>query len=171
MVLVPEIVSLAGNTPVLAAGGIASGPQMAAALALGAQGVWCGSVWLSSTEDITPSWMKEKFLQARSTDTIRSRTRTGKPARQLKTPWHAAWESSVAPEPLPMQQQVVLMKSAWDIVDRAAQEGNEGARELGSFFVGQVVGDFSELRPTGRIVAEMAEQARAVAVGLRGVFE
>ena len=85
MVLIPEIVDAVGDTPVLGAGGIGRGRQMAAAMALGAQGVWCGSVWLTTEEAETHPAVKDKFLQASSADTIRSRSRTGKPARQLKT--------------------------------------------------------------------------------------
>ena len=85
MVLTPEIVEVAAGRPVLAAGGIASGAQMAAALALGASGVWCGSVWLSAAEDVANQALKAKFLRATSSDTLRSPTRTGKPARQLRS--------------------------------------------------------------------------------------
>src|ERR671926_178034 len=102
MVLTPEIAEIAGDRPVLAAGGIASGRQMAAALALGAAGVWCGSVWLSSEEDVANQAIKDKFLAATSSDTVRSPTRTGKPARQLRSSWHDEWETASAPEPLLM---------------------------------------------------------------------
>ena len=81
MVLIPEIVDAVGDTPVLGAGGVGRGRQMAAAMALGAQGVWCGSVWLTTEEAETHPVVKEKFLAATSSDTIRSRSRTGKPAR------------------------------------------------------------------------------------------
>ena len=84
MVLVPEIVDAVAPVPVLAAGGIGGGRQMAAALALGAEGVWCGSVWLTTEEAETHPLVKEKFLAATSSDTLRSRSRTGKPARQIR---------------------------------------------------------------------------------------
>lgn len=155
MVLTPEIVDLAGDVPVLAAGGIASGRQMAAALALGAAGVWCGSVWLNTTEDITPGVVKEKFIGATSGDTVRSRTRTGKPARQLRSAWHDAWEAPGAPEPLPMQPQVMLAKDAWALIDDAAETGHPGAVELESFFIGQVVGGFGALRSTAEVVTDL----------------
>src|SRR5205085_6128742 len=83
MVLVPEVVDAVTPTPVLAAGGIASGRQIAAALALGAEGVWCGSVWLTTEEAETQPAVKQKFLTATSRDTVRSRSLTGKPARML----------------------------------------------------------------------------------------
>jgi NAD(P)H-dependent flavin oxidoreductase YrpB (nitropropane dioxygenase family) len=151
MILTPEIVDLAGDLPVLAAGGIGTGRQLAAALALGAAGAWCGSVWLSSVEDITPVHIKEKFLAARSMDTVRSPTRTGKPSRQLRSAWHDEWEAEGSPRPLPMPLQPLLVHEAWDRIDAAAAAGHDGARELGSFFIGQIVGSFTELRPAADI--------------------
>lgn len=156
-VLTPEIVDLAGDVPVLAAGGIASGRQMAAALALGAAGVWCGSVWLSSHEDITPDAVKRKFLSAGSGDTLRSTTRTGKPARQLRSAWHDEWERPDAPEPLPMPLQPMLTVDAWDRIHAASAQGDEGATKLESFFIGQVVGGFAQLRGAGEITRELVE--------------
>ena len=97
MVLTPEIVEIAGGRPVLAAGGIASGRQMAAALALGAAGVWCGSVWLSSAEDAANQALKDKFLAARELRHAAVPGRTGKPARQLRSAWHDEWEGRAAP--------------------------------------------------------------------------
>jgi NAD(P)H-dependent flavin oxidoreductase YrpB (nitropropane dioxygenase family) len=155
MVLTPEIVEMAGDRPVLAAGGIASGNQMAAALALGAAGVWCGSVWLASDEDITPLPIKEKFLGAASSDTLRSPTRTGKPARQLRSAWHEEWERPESPAALPMPLQLLLVNEAWNRIDAAAGAGNEGARELESFFIGQVVGSFAALRPAEEITRQI----------------
>jgi NAD(P)H-dependent flavin oxidoreductase YrpB (nitropropane dioxygenase family) len=157
MVLTPEIVDLAGDKPVLAAGGIASGRQMAAALALGASGVWCGSVWLTSHEDITPLPVKEKFLAAGSSDTVRSPTRTGKPARQLRSAWHDEWERPGSPKPLPMPLQPLLVNDAWGRIDAAAVNGHEGARALESFFIGQVVGSFARLRPAAYIARDLVD--------------
>ena len=170
MVLTPEVVELAGDVPVLAAGGIASGDQLAAALSLGAAGAWCGSVWLATTEDSTPDPVKRKLLAAPSHGTVRSRTRTGKPARQLRSAWHDAWEAPGAPEPLPMPLQVLLAKDAWAVIDEAAEEGSAGAQELESFFVGQVVGRFDRLRPTAEVVADLVtgceRRLRALAASL-----
>src|SRR5207237_837526 len=92
MVLVPEVVDAIGpDVPVLAAGGIATGRQMAAALALGAQGVWTGSMWLTVAEADTDPTSLQNLLAASSRDTVRSRAMTGKPARQLRTRWTDAW--------------------------------------------------------------------------------
>src|SRR6201999_359232 len=99
MVLVPEGVASVSPTPVLAAGGIARGRQVAAALALGAEGVWCGSVWLTTEEAETVPVVKEKFLAATSSDTVRSRSMTGKPARMFRTAWTEEWERADSPDP------------------------------------------------------------------------
>jgi NAD(P)H-dependent flavin oxidoreductase YrpB (nitropropane dioxygenase family) len=167
MVLTPEIVDIAAGRPVLAAGGIAAGRQMAAALALGAAGVWCGSVWLSSEEDVANQAIKAKFLQAASSDTVRSPTRTGKPARQLRSAWHEEWERPGSPSPLPMPLQPMLVNEAWQRIDAAAGAGHEGALRLESFFVGQVVGSFAQIRPAGeitrQIVAECEQTIRELA--------
>ena len=172
MVLTPEIVDIAAGRPVLAAGGIASGRQMAAALALGAAGVWCGSVWLSSQEDVANQAIKDKFLQATSSDTVRSPTRTGKPARQLRSAWHEEWERPGSPAPLPMPLQPMLVNDAWQRIDAAAQAGHEGALRLESFFVGQVVGSFQRVRPaaeiTRQIVADCEQRIADLARTLPG---
>jgi len=93
MVLVPDVVDAVAPTPVLAAGGIGDGRQMAAAFALGAQGVWTGSVWLTTEEAETHPTVKQKFLAAGAGDTVRSRSLTGKPARQLRSDWTDAWDA------------------------------------------------------------------------------
>jgi NAD(P)H-dependent flavin oxidoreductase YrpB (nitropropane dioxygenase family) len=169
MVLTPEIVAIAGGRPVLAAGGIASGRQMAAALALGAAGVWCGSVWLASAEDVAIQAIKDKFLRAASSDTLRSPTRTGKPARQLRSAWHDEWDRPGAPAPLPMPLQPMLVDAAWQRIDQAAADGHAGALRLESFYVGQVVGSFQQIRPAAEITRELVagcEQRIAELAGL-----
>ncbi|HYC57299.1 MAG TPA: nitronate monooxygenase, partial [Candidatus Binatia bacterium] len=108
MVLVPQVVDAVAPIPVLAAGGIATGRQVAASLCLGAEGVWCGSVWLTTNEAETTPVIREKFLAASSADTLRSRSLTGKPARMLRSPWTDAWEAPDAPATLPMPLQSVL---------------------------------------------------------------
>jgi NAD(P)H-dependent flavin oxidoreductase YrpB (nitropropane dioxygenase family) len=170
MVLTPEIVDIAGDKPVLAAGGIASGRQMAAALALGAAGVWCGSVWLSSAEDVANQALKAKFLAASSADTLRSPTRTGKPARQLRTAWHDEWERPDSPPPLPMPLQPMLVNEAWQRIDAAASAGHEGALRLESFFIGQVVGSFAEIRPAAEITRQMAADCEQRIAELGGLL-
>jgi NAD(P)H-dependent flavin oxidoreductase YrpB (nitropropane dioxygenase family) len=169
MVLTPEIVDIAAGRPVLAAGGIASGRQMAAALALGAAGVWCGSVWLSGEEDVANQAIKAKFLAAASTDTVRSPTRTGKPARQLRSAWHDEWEQPGSPAPLPMPLQPMLVNEAWQRIDAAAKSGHEGALRLESFFVGQVVGSLEQLRPAGEITRQIVADCERRIAELAGL--
>jgi NAD(P)H-dependent flavin oxidoreductase YrpB (nitropropane dioxygenase family) len=157
MILTPEIVDMAGDVPVLAAGGIASGRQLAAALALGAAGGWAGSVWLSTQEDVANSVIKDKFLAATSSDTERNKTRTGKPARQLLSKWHAEWAAAGAPPTLPMPLQPMLTLEAWARIDAAAEQGHPGAVELESFFIGQVVGSFTQIRTTAEVVRDLVQ--------------
>ena len=158
MVLVPEIVDAVAPVPVLAAGGIGGGRQMAAALALGAEGVWCGSIWLTTEEAETHPLVKEKFLTATSSDTLRSRSRTGKPARQLRSAWTDEWDSPQSPGPLPMPLQPILIAEASYRIDRAAKDLGSGAGKLANYFVGQIVGTMNEVKPAGRVVVEMVEE-------------
>jgi NAD(P)H-dependent flavin oxidoreductase YrpB (nitropropane dioxygenase family) len=171
MVLVPEIVDAVAPRPVLAAGGIARGRQMAAAMALGAQGVWTGSVWLTTQEAETHPVVKEKFLAATSSDTIRSRSITGKPARQLKSAWTEAWDGPGSPGPLPMPLQPLLVDYALHRINRAAAAGAPGAVQLVNYFVGQVVGSLDAVRPARQVLHEMIEEyvdvVTAQADGLR----
>ncbi|MCP3987894.1 MAG: nitronate monooxygenase [Actinomycetia bacterium] len=158
MVLVPEIVDAVDPVPVLAAGGIGGGRQMAASLALGADGVWCGSVWLTTMEAETHPTVKDKFLAATSSDTLRSRSRTGKPARQLRSAWTDEWEGPESPGPLGMPLQPMLIAEASQRIDRAATNlDNEGAVKLSNYFVGQVVGSMNESKHADRVVLEMVD--------------
>ena len=153
MVLVPEVVDAVGpDVPVLAAGGIGRGRQMAAALALGAQGVWTGSMWLTVAEADTNPVSLENLLKATSRDTIRSRAMTGKPARQLRTAWTDAWEREDTPNPLPMPLQGIVYAEASRRFLRA------GNKELSGFPVGQIVGTLNEVRPVRDVIFDMVEE-------------
>lgn len=158
MVLVPEVVDAVHPLPVLAAGGIARGRQMAAAMALGAKGVWTGSVWLTTEEAETHPAVKEKLLSARSGDTVRSRASTGKPARQLRTAWTEAWEQPGGLRPLPMPLQWALVAEAVRRIGQAAHQPGSGARDLATYFVGQVVGSLSTVRPARRVFLDIVEE-------------
>lgn len=157
MILTPEILDMAGDKPVLTAGGIGSGRQLAAALTLGAAGGWAGSVWLSTVEDVAVQAIKDKFLAATSSDTERNKTRTGKPARQLLSAWHKEWAASGVPA-LPMPLQPMLTVNEWARIDAAAEQGHEGALELESFFIGQLVGSFKNVRTTAQVVADIMSE-------------
>jgi NAD(P)H-dependent flavin oxidoreductase YrpB (nitropropane dioxygenase family) len=158
MVLIPQVVDTVAPVPVLAAGGIASGRQMAAAIALGAAGVWCGSVWLTTNEAETSPVVKEKFLAATSSDTLRSRSLTGKPARMLRSAWTDASQEPEAPQPLPMPLQSVLVGEAQRRIHRVAHHEGSGAEKLATYFVGQVVGQMNQPMSARRVVAEMIEE-------------
>ena len=156
MVLVPEVVDAVAPVPVLAAGGIGSGRQITAALALGAQGVWCGSLWLTTEEAETHPVVKQKFLAATSSDTVRSRSLTGKPARQLRSAWTDAWEDPSNPQPLPMPLQPRLVREAQARISRTAHK-SEGARQLSNYFVGQIVGSMNEVKSVRAVMEELAQ--------------
>jgi NAD(P)H-dependent flavin oxidoreductase YrpB (nitropropane dioxygenase family) len=158
MVLVPEVVDAVSPTPVLAAGGIARGRQIAAALALGAEGVWCGSVWLTTEEAETAPAVKEKFLAANSSDTVRSRSMTGKPARMLRSAWTDEWDRPDSPRPLGMPLQSALIMESQVRINQAAGHQGAKARELATYFVGQVVGSLDRVRPTRAVVLDMVEE-------------
>jgi len=157
MVLVPQVVDAVAPLPVLAAGGIADGRQIAAALALGAQGVWCGSVWLTTEEAETHPVVKEKFLAATSSDTLRSRSKTGKHARQLRSAWTDEWNDPANPDPLGMPLQPVLVGEAERRIARTAAS-NEGSRQLINYFVGQAVGMMNESKPAATVVFDLVDQ-------------
>ena len=143
MVLVPEVLEAIqeyDGIQVLAAGGIATGKQMAACMAMGAAGAWTGSVWLTTVEAETTPSVKEKMLRATSRDTIRSRSRTGKPTRQLRSAWSATWTAEGAPSPLPMPLQSLISRPALSKIDKLAAGGHQGAKDLSTYYVGQAVG-------------------------------
>ena len=162
LVLIPEVVralETAGHdVPVLAAGGIMTGGQMAAMMAAGADGAWTGSVWLATPESEASETFRQKMIAARSRDTVRSRSRTGKPARQLRTAWHEAWDHEDGPGTLPMPLMGMISEPALARIERAAEAGNESARELVTYFVGQGVGLVEEVRPARAVVQTFREQ-------------
>jgi NAD(P)H-dependent flavin oxidoreductase YrpB (nitropropane dioxygenase family) len=161
MVLIPDMVDAVDGLPVLAAGGIASGRQMAAAMVLGAAGVWTGSVWLTTEEAETTPAVREKFVRARTSDTVRSRASTGRPARQLRSGWTDAWENGGL-EPLAMPLQGILAAEPWVRISRAAEAGEGRAEELLTYFVGQVVGRLDAVRPAADVVEEMVGDCAAI---------
>jgi NAD(P)H-dependent flavin oxidoreductase YrpB (nitropropane dioxygenase family) len=162
LVLIPEVVRALKGTgydiPVLAAGGIMTGAQMAGMMAAGAQGAWTGSVWLATTESETSEAFRDKMVAARSRDTVRSRSRTGKPARQLKTAWHEAWDSAQGPGPLPMPLMGMVSEPAFQRIEKSVVNGNEAARDLVSYFVGQGVGLIDQVRSAKGVVQDFREE-------------
>ena len=161
MVLIPDVVDAVEGTPVLAAGGIASGRQMAAAMTLGAAGVWTGSVWLTSEEAETTDVVREKFVGAVAADTVRSRACTGRPARQLRSGWSEAWDEAEI-EPLGMPHQGILYAEPQVRIARGAAADAGRSRELATYFVGQVVGRLDSVRPAAAIFDEIVTDCAAL---------
>ncbi|MFL2726155.1 MAG: nitronate monooxygenase [Gammaproteobacteria bacterium] len=161
MVLVPEVkraIQEHGDIPILAAGGIATGEQMAGVMAMGADGVWCASVFLPTTEAETSEIIKEKMVNASSSQTVRSRSRTGKHSRQLQSAWTDAWEAKGAPEPLPMPLQTMVSEPALAIVNKQAEIGHKGAKDLSTYWVGQGIGLVNETITAGQTVQKFKEE-------------
>jgi len=161
LVLVPEVLRAIRpirNVPVLAAGGIMTGRQMAACMAMGAAGVWTGSVWLATTESEASEIFREKMIAARSRDTVRSKCRTGKYSRQLRSAWTEAWEQPDSPGALPMPFQSLISEPALRAAQRAAERGNQKARDLVTYFVGQGVGLVDSVKSSRTVVQEFMEE-------------
>jgi len=152
MVLVPQIVDAVAPLPVLAAGGIMSGRQIAAAMALGAQGVWTGSIWLTTAESEVIPILKEKLLKARSQDTVRSKCLTGRPIRQLRTEWVDAWEAPDAPPFLPSPLQGLLVR------DSIASMHEHTLKNVIGYPVGQGVGMMTESLTVRQVIYGLLEE-------------
>jgi NAD(P)H-dependent flavin oxidoreductase YrpB (nitropropane dioxygenase family) len=160
IVLVPEVlraIKPIREVPVLAAGGIMTGRQMAGCMAMGAAGAWTGSVWLATVESETSEIFRQKMIEARSRDTVRSKGRTGKPSRQLRSAWTDAWEGPGSPGALPMPLQSLISEPALHAADLAAERGNAKARQMVTYFVGQGVGLVDSVKSTRVVVKEFME--------------
>ncbi|MCC6641095.1 MAG: nitronate monooxygenase [Deltaproteobacteria bacterium] len=171
MVLVPDVVDAVAPVPVLAAGGIGSGRQVAAALALGAEGVWTGSIWLTVAESDTHPVVVEKLLAAGSRDTVRSRAMTGKPARLLRTAWTEAWDGPQSPGPLPMPLQFVLTADATARIHHFARKPGSRAAELLGFPVGQVVSRMNQVKASHEVIFELVDEFVDSVKRLEGLLE
>jgi NAD(P)H-dependent flavin oxidoreductase YrpB (nitropropane dioxygenase family) len=152
LVLWPDVVDAIAPTPVLAAGGIGTGRQIAAALALGCEGVWTGSIWLTTAESDTGSMAMEKLLAAGARDTVRSRSWTGKPARMLRTEWTEAWEREDSPGTLPMPLQFMLINDAMRRINKF------NVKELTTMPVGQIVGRMNTVRPVRDVMFDLVDE-------------
>jgi len=156
MVLVPQVAEAVAPIPVLAAGGIATGKQMAAAMVLGAQGAWTGSLWLTSAESELPPQVREKLIEAGSEQTSRTRCVTGKPARHLITPYTEAWDAPDTPDPLPMPLQTMATTAALTRISRTVHTA-AGAQELATTPAGQAIGLIKRVNSCKQIVQDMKE--------------
>lgn len=160
LVLIPEVfeaIQPYGNVPILAAGGIVTGRQMAACMTMGAAGAWTASMWLTTAEAETLPAVKDKMVDASSADTVRSKSRTGKFSRQLRSPWTDAWEAPESPGSLPMPLQSMVSEPALAKIDKLADGGHEGAKELATYWVGQGVGLMSSQQSVRSVMVEFME--------------
>jgi NAD(P)H-dependent flavin oxidoreductase YrpB (nitropropane dioxygenase family) len=160
MVLLPEVVDAVGSdVPVLAAGGIGSGRQMVAALALGAAGVWMGSTWLLAEEYAMglpgQSAMRRRLLAASSADTVRAKIYSGKMARLVRSRWTDAWAAPGAPDPLPMPLQNLLVGEAHRRIVAADDP------DVVAMPAGQIIGRFDTIRPVKEIIDDLVSEATA----------
>jgi NAD(P)H-dependent flavin oxidoreductase YrpB (nitropropane dioxygenase family) len=174
LVLVPEVLEAIrpyGNMEVLAAGGIVTGRQMAACMAMGAAGAWTGSVWLTTAEAETNPVVKEKMLAANSRQTVRSKSRTGKYTRQLRSAWTDAWQAPGAPEPLPMPLQSLVSEPALAKIDKLAEAGDPGAKALATYWVGQGVGLMNESMSVRSVVFEFMQDFAAACERMSTLME
>ena len=152
--LVPQIVDLAGNVPVLAAGGVATGRHINAALAMGAEGVWMGTAWLTTKEHEMPDLLRQKLLQAGSDDTIISRADSGKTLRQIRSAWSEEWSSPGAPIPLKMPYQDILVGDLLGAIDEHL------VAPLMHSPAGQSIGYFNELSTVGEVMEKLLRESR-----------
>ncbi len=174
LVLIPEVLEALkpyGDIPILAAGGIVTGRQMAAVMAMGAAGAWCGSVWLTTPEAETAPAVKEKMLVANSRQTVRSRSRTGKYTRQLRSAWTDAWHGEESPDPLPMPLQQLVSEPALGRIGKLAEGGHEGAKALATYFVGQGVGLMNTTVSARQVVYDFMEDFADATERLAGTME
>ena len=161
VVLWPQIIDAVAPLPVLAAGGIGNGRQVAAAMAMGAAGVWTGSLWLTVEEAEAEPAEKQEYLNATSEDTVRSRSFTGKPCRMLKNDWTEAWADPKNPQPLGMPLQGLVTADAIRRTNRYASVGQ--AQKVAFNAVGQVVGQMNKVEKTRDVIARLvSEYAEAV---------
>ena len=154
IVLWPQVIDEVAPLPVLAAGGIGNGRQMAAALAMGAAGVWTGSIWLAVEEAAGPPAQIQSYMDATSRDTVRSRSWTGKPCRMLRNDWTEAWERSDTPDTLGMPLQMMAVREAMVRGGRYPDKSQDVAFNP----VGQIVGTMNKVRRSADVVLEMVEE-------------
>jgi NAD(P)H-dependent flavin oxidoreductase YrpB (nitropropane dioxygenase family) len=154
IVLWPQVVKEVAPVPVLAAGGIGSGEQIAAALALGAQGAWTGSQWLMVEEAEHTAVQQQAYANASSRDTVRSRSFTGKPARMLRNDWTEAWEKEENPKPLGMPLQYMVSGMAVAATHKYPNESVDVAFNP----VGQVVGQLNKVEKSSAVIQRWVQE-------------
>jgi NAD(P)H-dependent flavin oxidoreductase YrpB (nitropropane dioxygenase family) len=163
--LVPEVVRMAEgtNTLVLAGGGVSNGRQLAAAIAMGAAGIWTGTIWLATHESETEMFIKQRLIEAQAEDAVQSRATSGKPIRQLRSKWSDAWKAPGAPEPLPMPLQPMLVSDIQEGIRQAKME------DWMTTPAGQSVVGIHSIRPAAEVVYSLVDEAQDMFDRLGGV--
>jgi NAD(P)H-dependent flavin oxidoreductase YrpB (nitropropane dioxygenase family) len=152
----PELIDAVAPMPVLAAGGVGNGRQMLAAMGMGAAGVWTGSLWLTVEEAHAQMAQKESYLQAKSTDAVRTKAWTGKGCRLLRNDWTEAWENPVNPDPLPFPLQLLLTSDLMRRTEMYASAGD--AQKVAGNACGQVIGQINEIESCRGVVTRMISE-------------
>jgi NAD(P)H-dependent flavin oxidoreductase YrpB (nitropropane dioxygenase family) len=151
--LIPQVVDACGDIPVLAAGGVATGRHIAASYALGAQGVWLGTAWLTTHEHALQDVLVGKLLAAGSDDTVISRADSGKTLRQIRSAWSEEWAAPDAPAPLKMPYQDILVGDLLGAIDE------HGVEPLMHHPAGQSIAYSRERKSVANVVAELVTEA------------
>ncbi len=151
--IVPEVAAIAGDTPVIAGGGVTTGRHLAAALCLGASGVWTGTLWLPSRESDIDMIIKERLIESTSEDTNFSKCISGMTMRTLECPWSEEWAGPDAPAPLPPPYQMLLSS------DYIQGSNDHRRKDLMTEACGQGVGSIREMKPARQILFDMVEEA------------
>jgi len=154
MVLWPQVIDEVAPIPVLAAGGIGNGRQMAAALTMGAAGVWTGSLWLAVEEAAASPAQIQSYMNATSKDTVRSRSWTGKPCRMLRNDWTEAWDQADSPDTLGMPLQMMAVREAMVRSNRYPDK----SQAVSFNPVGQIVGTMNKVKRSADVVLSMVEE-------------
>lgn len=156
MVLWPDIIDSVSPLPVLAAGGIGNGRQMLAAMAMGAAGVWTGSLWLTVEEAHAQPAQKESLLKAGVDDTVRTKAWTGKPARVLRNHWTESWDDPDTLEPLPMPLHGLVTADAMRRTETYAGAGK--TQDVAMNICGQVIGQINEVESCKSVVYRLINE-------------
>ena len=153
--LVPEVVEIAegSDTLVLAAGGVSNGRHLAGALAMGADGIWTGTIWLATHESETEMFLKQRIIDAKVEDAVQSRATSGKPIRQLRSNWSETWKQPGAPAPLQMPLQGMLVREVQAGIKEARME------DWMTTPAGQAVVGIHEIKPAAEVVFSLVEKA------------
>ncbi|MCY3657047.1 MAG: nitronate monooxygenase family protein [Chloroflexota bacterium] len=164
--LVPEVTmardQIRPESLVLAAGGVTTGRHIAAAIALGADGIWCGTIWQATNESETEMYAKQKLLDAVIEDAVQSRATSGKPVRQVRSKWTEAWDAPEAPDPLPMPLQPMLVAKIKQSIDDHHLEDWSGPA------AGQGVGHIKAIKPARQVIFDLMEEAQDAMDRLQG---